>query len=625
MTMYRSFTPAILGFLLWSAPASLMAQSGETGNVCVRDFRSGAVCTANDVRIEALVPQTVIEDCASGVVGETEVMFKVLVSADGSPDRFDIGLFLALDGGSARDGDSCFHDFLVPPLSATPTLGDANMDGIMDIDGGPWLDGDSDGCGDIGTNTQVLKVLQTLRFACVDNNMDGSVDVSVCTSWDNNAGTVCNDLSGAFPGTNSKCSCDAVELGIPPIVPMPGLTVTKSPATQTVVSGGSAVFTLTVDNSGDVDLTSVVVSDPQCTTLTGPTGDTNTNNVLETTETWSYTCTVTNVTSGFTNTATVTATPPTGPNVSDSDTADVTVDAPSLTVSKDPPSQAVLSGGSAVFTITVDNSGDVALSSVVVDDPQCTTLTGPTGDTNTNNVLETTETWSYTCTVTNATSGFTNTATVTATPPTGPDVSDSDTADVTVSSPDAPAVSALKTSALFLDNDGSGTLTPGDSLEYTIVIDNGGSGDALDVIFTDFPDPNTTLVVGSVIASQGTVTTGNGGGDTTVVVDIGTLVASGQVTVTFEVDIDDPFPDGVSIVSNQGLVSGSNFSDVPTDDPGTLPNDDPTEDVIAGTLPAGIPTVSEWGLILLALVLALLAIGRMRRRRPAATGDERIS
>jgi len=81
----------------------------------------------------------------------------------------------------------------------------------------------------------------------------------------------------------------------------------------------------------------------------------------------------------------------------------------------------------------------------------------------------------------------------------------------------------------------------------------------------------------------------------------------------------------VSIVSNQGLVSGSNFSDVPTDDPGTLPNDDPTEDVIAGTLPTGIPTVSEWGLILLALVLALLAIGRMRRRRSAATGDERIS
>lgn len=35
-------------------PHSAMAQ-GESGNVCVRDYRSGAVCTANDVRIEDLI------------------------------------------------------------------------------------------------------------------------------------------------------------------------------------------------------------------------------------------------------------------------------------------------------------------------------------------------------------------------------------------------------------------------------------------------------------------------------------------------------------------------------------------------------------------------------------------
>ena len=46
---------------------------------------------------------------------------EVLVSADGSPDRYDIGLYLALDGGSALSGDSCFHDFLEPPLTAAPT------------------------------------------------------------------------------------------------------------------------------------------------------------------------------------------------------------------------------------------------------------------------------------------------------------------------------------------------------------------------------------------------------------------------------------------------------------------------------------------------------------------------
>lgn len=78
------------------------------------------MCTANDVRIEALNPITVVEDCASGTVGETEVIFEALISADGSPDRYDIGLYLALDGGSARDGDSCFHDYLEPPPDCHP-------------------------------------------------------------------------------------------------------------------------------------------------------------------------------------------------------------------------------------------------------------------------------------------------------------------------------------------------------------------------------------------------------------------------------------------------------------------------------------------------------------------------
>lgn len=100
---------------------------GETGNVCVRDYRSGAVCVANDVRIEALTVVSVIEDCVDGVVGETEVVFETLVSADGSPNRYDVGLPLALDGGSARDGDSCFQDYLDPPLTPTPTYGDKNL------------------------------------------------------------------------------------------------------------------------------------------------------------------------------------------------------------------------------------------------------------------------------------------------------------------------------------------------------------------------------------------------------------------------------------------------------------------------------------------------------------------
>jgi uncharacterized repeat protein (TIGR01451 family) len=209
--------------------------------------------------------------------------------------------------------------------------------------------------------------------------------------------------------------------------------VTKEPPTQSVLIGGTATFTITAYNTGNVDLSSVTLSDvPACDTLTGPTGDTDGDTELDTTETWSWTCTVDNVTADFTNTATVTGTPPTGPPVSDSDTADVTVQGPSIAVTKDPPTQWVLSGGTAIFTIRADNTGNVDLSNVTVSDvPPCDTLTGPVGDDN-DGVLQPTETWSWTCTVVNVTAGFTNTATVTGTPPTGPDVSGSDTAEVKI-------------------------------------------------------------------------------------------------------------------------------------------------------------------------------------------------
>jgi uncharacterized repeat protein (TIGR01451 family) len=250
---------------------------GETGNVCVRDFRGGAVCTANDVRIEELIVIAVIETCLEGVPGETEVVFEALVSSAGSPDRFDIGLFLALDGGSARDGDSCYHDNLDPPLTTAPTYGDVNFDMVDDILDGPWWDGDMDMCGDLESNTQALKTLPSLRFACIDNNGDGSVDVGVCTSWDNNTNTICTDLGDAFPGTNSKCSCDAVELGIAPAAPAMTLVKTgvfnDESADSVAQVGETITYSFLVTNTGTTALTNVSVTDPMVAPITCPSGN----------------------------------------------------------------------------------------------------------------------------------------------------------------------------------------------------------------------------------------------------------------------------------------------------------------------------------------------------------------
>src|SRR6266545_1955207 len=163
---------AIVLFTLWAAPETAHAQAG---NFCVRDFQPGAVCTANDVRIQALNLISIVETCDAGIPGSAVANFELFVSAVGAPDRFDIGLFVALDGNSARDGDACFHDYLEPPLTPTPTYGDRNGDGVADLNGGPWLAGDADTCGDIAAGTQLFKVVSSLCVACVDTNGNGTV------------------------------------------------------------------------------------------------------------------------------------------------------------------------------------------------------------------------------------------------------------------------------------------------------------------------------------------------------------------------------------------------------------------------------------------------------------------
>ncbi len=141
----------------------------------------------------------------------------------------------------------------------------------------------------------------------------------------------------------------------------------------------------------------------------------------------------------------------------------------------------------------------------------------------------------------------------------------------------APVLEADKSDVLFVDADGNGVPSPGDTLLYEVSILNSGNSSATGVTFSDTPDPNTTLVVGSVQTSQGTVTSGNDVGDTSVAVDIGTILGGGAtVDVSFQVTIDDPLPAGVTRVANQGLVNSNQLPVEPTNDPDTQPDDDPT-------------------------------------------------
>ena len=141
-----------------------------------------------------------------------------------------------------------------------------------------------------------------------------------------------------------------------------------------------------------------------------------------------YTCTLANVISSFTNIAIATGTPPVGPPVSAQDTAAVTAVAPAthpaITIVKNPKSQTVTRGGTANFTITVTNTGDVALTNVTVSDPLSPNCNRTIG------TLAPGASTSYTCTRANVTSNFTNVAVASGTAG-GTTVTAQDTAPVT--------------------------------------------------------------------------------------------------------------------------------------------------------------------------------------------------
>ncbi|HEV3075300.1 MAG TPA: IPTL-CTERM sorting domain-containing protein [Thermoanaerobaculia bacterium] len=170
---------------------------------------------------------------------------------------------------------------------------------------------------------------------------------------------------------------------------------------------------------------------------------------------------------------------------------------------------------------------------------------------------------------------------------------------------------------------------PGDRIHYILTVPNGTGATLTTLLAAASLDANTALVAGSVTTSQGAVTTGNGAGDTTVVVALGDLAAGGTATVEWDVTVHANLPPGLAQVAAQVETTGGN---IPPDESGPPPppsTPGPTETpVTAGTLPPpqAIPTLGEWGLGAMIVLLggtAAVVMRRGRRRAAAAAADAR--
>jgi uncharacterized repeat protein (TIGR01451 family) len=144
-------------------------------------------------------------------------------------------------------------------------------------------------------------------------------------------------------------------------VATPSIHVDKSPDAQGVAAGSSAIFTVTVYNSGSITLTDISVSDtavPSCSRSTGALGD------LGVGASTSYTCPLANVANNMVNTVNVQGFAlvdgsAAGSAVTDSDTANVYVASATLTKT------VYVNGYNEVIGPNAFNPSDCALNSTI--------------------------------------------------------------------------------------------------------------------------------------------------------------------------------------------------------------------------------------------------------------------
>ena len=274
----------------------------------------------------------------------------------------------------------------------------------------------------------------------------------------------------------------------------PSLTIAKDVTESSATAAGETLhYTITVHNTGNIDLSSVAISDALngsglSVPATPASGDASDVGVLDVGETWVYSAThvVTQAEmdggTALHNIATVT----TNHTSAQSDDATTTISQqPSLTIAKDvTESSATAAGETLHYTITVHNTGNIDLSSVAISDALngsglSVPATPASGDASDVGVLDVGETWVYSAThvVTQAEmdggTALHNIATVT----TNHTSAQSDDATTTISQ--QPSLTIAK------DVTESSATAAGETLHYTITVHNTGNIDLSSVAISD--------------------------------------------------------------------------------------------------------------------------------------------
>ena len=300
--------------------------------------------------------------------------------------------------------------------------------------------------------TKTITYTYTVQQKDVDA---GKIDNTVTAAGKDPKGT---DVSGTDSATVTTIAAEAA------------LTVEKTAAPASNVKVGDKVtYTVVVTNSGNVTVSDIAMED---TLVTLEEEEFDLAPAGTKTITYEYTVTQADVNKGsFDNTATATGKDPKGTEVTASDDATVTTvaAAPAISVEKSADKTSNLVVGDVVtYTVTVENTGNVALANVKVSDSLVTDVQ------KTYLVMapEASESFTYTYTVTQAdvdAGKIDNTATAA-----GYSVRDSkavtDDASVTVNTVAAEAALTVEKTS-----DPTANVKAGDKVTYTVVVTNSGN------------------------------------------------------------------------------------------------------------------------------------------------------
>ena len=405
------------------------------------------------------------------------------------------------------------------------------------------------------------------------------------------------------------------------------ISVTNSDSPDPVAPGGTITYTQSITNNGPDTAPSVnfIQSIPAGTTfqsllapagwscITPPVGGTGGITCAKTSmaaaESGAFTLVV-----DVTGTGTITSTVSGGSNANDPDPSDnnATVTTTSigptsadLSLTKTTPTTNAPQGSTLTYTIVLTNNGPDAATSVVMSDTlpaqllfrsittpagfTCTTPAVGTNGTITCNAATMANGASATFTLVvevAASSGtFSNTASASST------ANDPNGGNSSGSSPVTTAI-APQADIEITKTTGTSSATPGGTVIYTITVTNNGPSPATGVIVTD--DLPAGLTLNSATPSQGTCNASD-----PVSCNLGTILSGASATITLSTTVtatSGTISNTASVTSNEGDSDTASSTPIP----------------VGSAEVAPIPTVSEWGLILMAAMLAIAAALKMR-------------